>query len=673
MSVRSEPERLGLYSLSFLRQPALRAVLKALGYAPHAGPLAGNLDAIAVWGSTSRAALRGARAAMRRSLPLVTLEEPFLCGIAPDPRYISGVLVDHQRPYYDASGPSDLEDLIAGDATKTEDIRRRAAEGLKLLRSLQLTKYNQWQKGALPKPGFVLVIDQRRDDASITKGRASEVSFSTMLRAARRAHPDLPIFIRRHPRAEQGHFSNADLDERTQFLDPGLNPWDCLAAAKHVYTVTSQMGLEAIFAGHKPHVFGAPFYAGWGLSHDQIPMPRRAKKRSVEQLFAATHLLYPKWYDAGTGALTDFESVARQIAREVTHWRRNGQPAVCLGLRRWKRHHVASYLKGPGPTARMAATQGEAIALAANENRRLIVWASAEQQDLESKAKIAGVPLWRVEDGFLRSVGLGADLFAPCSLVFDDQGIYYDPSRPSRLEALIAGAASLDQAKRARVKHLIALIRELRVSKYNRGEPLATIPPGPGRRVILVPGQVEDDASIRLGAGKISTNIALIRAVRDANPTAYLIYKPHPDVEAGLRPGALPDIPEGLINLVAEGADPADAIAQADEVWTMTSLLGFEALIRGKKVVTLGMPFYAGWGLTEDRGPKVYRRRARPSLEGLVHATLIDYPDYMDLKTGRVSTVERTIRMLAKREASALRPLAKLQRMGRKYSWIWRR
>jgi capsular polysaccharide export protein len=37
-------------------------------------------------------------------------------------------------------------------------------------------------------------------------------------------------------------------------------------------------------------------------------------------------------------------------------------------------------------------------------------------------------------------------------------------------------------------------------------------------------------------------------------------------------------------------------INQVNEVWTMTSLLGFEALIRGKSVTCLGLPFYCGWG-----------------------------------------------------------------------------
>ncbi|MFD1809381.1 hypothetical protein ACFSHQ_18660 [Gemmobacter lanyuensis] len=103
-----------------------------------------------------------------------------------------------------------------------------------------------------------------------------------------------------------------------------------------------------------------------------------------------------------------------------------------------------------------------------------------------------------------------------------------------------------------------------------------------------MPGQVEDDASIRLGAGEICTNLALLQAARAANPDAVLIYKPHPDVEAGLRPGAVQA--EGLADVIARNADPIRLIEACDEVWTMTSLLGFEALLRDKPVTCTGAP-----------------------------------------------------------------------------------
>ena len=42
-----------------------------------------------------------------------------------------------------------------------------------------------------------------------------------------------------------------------------------------------------------------------------------------------------------------------------------------------------------------------------------------------------------MEDGFIRSRGLGSDFVGALSVTLDDLGVYYDATRPSRLEALI--------------------------------------------------------------------------------------------------------------------------------------------------------------------------------------------------------------------------------------------
>ena len=162
--------------------------------------------------------------------------------------------------------------------------------------------------------------------------------------------------------------------------------------------------------------------------------------------------------------------------------------------------------------------------------------------------------------------------------------------------------------------------------------------------------------------------------MRRENPDAHLIFKPHPDVEAGLRPGAAMAMP--LADEVAAAADPIALLAHVDEVWTITSTLGFEALLRGVPVTTLGAPFYAGWGLTRDLGPVPARRTARPDLAGLVHACLIAYPRYRDPVTGLPCPVEVAVDRLREGMSPhppALRLLAKLQGTFAGQAWIWRR
>ena len=220
----------------------------------------------------------------------------------------------------------------------------------------------------------------------------------------------------------------------------------------------------------------------------------------------------------------------------------------------------------------------------------------------------------RVKDGFLRSVGLVLSLVAPLPWTIDATGIYFDASRPSDLEQLLEpgsfSAHTLERAPRLR-----AAIVSGGLTKYNVGSRTWKRPPTT-RRVILVPGQVERDESIRLGAPDIKRNIDLLRAVRSSCPEAYLIYKPHPDVASGLRRTGINDgLASQWCDEIVEDADVGDMLCHVDEVHTMTSLTGFEALLRQRRVMTYGQPFYAGWGLAEEQTAESTphpKARARP-------------------------------------------------------------
>lgn len=251
------------------------------------------------------------------------------------------------------------------------------------------------------------------------------------------------------------------------------------------------------------------------------------------------------------------------------------------------------------------------------------------------------VRLVRLEDGFLRSVGLGADLVRPLSWVIDNRGIYYDATRPSDLEHLLQTtrftAELLDRAAALRTR-----IVADGITKYNLAAG-SWIRPATAARVILVPGQVESDASIRYGAPGIATNMELLRAVRQAHPAAYLLYKPHPDVVAGLRKTGLAeeDAPNWCDEVIHEV--PMDRLLpQVDELHLLTSLTGFEALLRGKHVTCYGQPFYAGWGLTNDMLP-IERRTRTLHINELVAGALLLYPRYVDRTSGRLTTPEQAL------------------------------
>ncbi len=268
------------------------------------------------------------------------------------------------------------------------------------------------------------------------------------------------------------------------------------------------------------------------------------------------------------------------------------------------------------------------------------------------------VNLIRIEDGFLRSVGLGADLIQPLSWVVDHSGIYYDASRPSDLENILAhgqfDADILDRAAALRTR-----LVQSRLTKYNVGAGLWHRP-ATQQKVILVPGQVESDASIRYGACDIRKNIELLHEVRSRNPDAYIVYKPHPDVVAGLRLQTEPDALQWCDTVVVD-VPMAELLTQVDEVHVITSLAGFEALLRGKTVHCYGQPFYAGWGLTLDTHPHPRRTRTL-ALDELIAGALILYPSYVSRETGELSSPEVVLDELLTWRAEPIPPVVPLMR-----------
>lgn len=668
----------------------IRRILDLAGCKPRLG-WPGKGDAVIAWGHSPRA-YRAEALAQRSNAPLWRVEDAFLRSLRPgrdggEPPV--GLLLDRSGIHYDPTTPSDLETLLATHPLDDGSLLARARVNMDRLRHLHLSKYNAHDPSLPPPdPGYVLVIDQVKGDASITHGAAkgalpSDRLFREMLVFAQEEHPGARVLIRAHPETTGGQrpgyydpsVANTEAGGRVAFVDGPHSPWALMEGAIAVYTVSSQLGFEAIIAGHRPRVFGQPFYAGWGLTQDENPPPRRRRILTRAQLFAGAMMLYPLWYDPLRDRLCALEDVLDQFEARLRAYRDDCAGHVAVGMRLWKRAAMQAFFGQQKPVI-FAKDPAKARDLAQAKGRRVIGWASGLAQDFHGL---------RVEDGFLRSAGLGADLVPPLSLVLDDLGIYYDPTRESRLERLIAGKTppgGIDRAERLR-----AMIVAAGVTKYN----LATGESGglaaladlraarPGAPVVLVPGQVEDDASIRLGTLEISTNRGLLEAARKALPEAVILYKPHPDVEAGLRPGRVEDA-ASLADLILTNTGAAQALEGVDQVWTMTSGLGFEALLRGIPVTCVGVPFYAGWGLTRDLGAVPERRRKlvpRPDLDQLVHATLIAYPRYLDPLTKTPCPPELIVERLASgrvlRRSVGLRVLAKLQGALAGFAWLWRR
>ena len=655
--------RLYVYNGGFLTQGRVRRILELSGFDIRIGkPSEGDL--VGVWGQ-SPTSPRGEKVAQWANSPILRVEDAFLRSVLPgrEGEPPIGLNIDQNGVHFDASTISDLERLLIEEPLDDTAVLQRARDGIKRMQRLHLSKYNCFDTTIEPpEPGYVLIIDQTRGDASVKASRADSNTFREMLFLAREEHPRARILIRTHPETASGnrpgYYSEGDGDANVSLIDANISPWTLLEGAIAVYTVSSQMGFDAILAGHKPIVFGQPFYMGWGLTEDRTPLDRRQRRLTRAQLFAAAMILYPRWYDPYRDRLCSFEEALDTLEALTRAWREDHSGWQASGMRLWKRGPIQAFF---GQHRKVKFSEKAP----ATNPRRHMVWASAAQVHQDAV---------KVEDGFIRSRGLGAELTPPLSLVVDDLGIYYDPARASRLEALIAESETLPDDARHRAERLLQRIIKSGVTKYNLQALNAQGEVSSGRK-ILVPGQVEDDASIRLGASSINTNLALLKATRAANPAAILLYKPHPDVEAGLRKGAIKNS-EGLADIILSDTDPISAIDAVDEVWTMTSTLGFEALIRGKSVTCLGQPFYAGWGLTDDRAPPIPRRQARPDVVALVHAVLIDYPRYFDPVTRQACPVEVVLDRMNENtqipRSAPNRMLSKLQGILASYAFLWR-
>ena len=322
----------------------------------------------------------------------------------------------------------------------------------------------------------------------------------------------------------------------------------------------------------------------------------------------------------------------------------NRRVRVACGIAWWKRKRIAQFLAADGRPPLIFTDDAHEAVVAAGDGL-IAVWPSRMPEGLD---ELAGNRLVRIEDGFIRSIGLGANLHPPLSIVVDTHGIYYDPSRPSDLETILETTA-FTPTLLARAEALIDTIVAAGISKYGRAAPTDSKPRTlSAKRILLVPGQVEDDLSVRLGGAGVAGNLDLLRRAREAEPDAYILFKPHPDVDAGHRVGRVPD--SDLLHYADEivrGEAMPSLLARVDTVHVLTSLTGFEALLRGLDVTVHGQPFFAGWGLTRDLADPVPRRIRRLSLPQLVAGALILYPRYLDPVTEQPCEPELLLRRFA--------------------------
>ena len=653
--------------------------------------------------------------ASKHDIPFVRLEDGFIgyLGHPSSDKNRLSLIKDDVGIYYDARHPSRLEQLCTTLGRSTERFptakERRANDLVSRITSSGISKYNH-ERSSLPAwlndlinesaSECILLIDQTAGDQSITSGLANAESFQKMLQAALIDHPNKTLIIKTHPDVlisgkggKQGHFhsksSTSKLPKNVHLLTDDCSIPELMNNMSDVYVVTSQLGFEALLYGKTVHCFGMPFYSGWGLTLDQQVCSRRTVKLTLPQLVYASLIDYPTYLHPESQTLCEVEDVVDWLVLQL-----EGSLAVdicyAFGFSLWKRAFVKQFVgrlskkvvfvndESKLETLLQKLNQKTSLASNSKVSTSVLLWGRSRSAWAARLRKHTDV--WFMEDGFLRSVGLGADLRRPSCLVIDRQGMYYDSSENSDVIDIL-NAIDLTPTQRIRAENLAVAIRQNSVTKYNVGSPidskvlLAQLNFRAGEReIIVVPGQFENDLSIACSLGEIKTNIALLAQVKTDYPAAFIIFKEHPDVYSGVRPGALGEqSAKQFADLYVADIDMDSLLACVDRVCTLTSLTGFEALLRNKTVTVYGSPFYAGWGLTTDKLTLPNRHEILDFHE-LIYGAMIEYSRYVDWNTGYLTGPEQTVSFLAQqRENSKSEALNSgwLARQARKSSYFF--
>lgn len=607
--------------------------------------------------------------ACKHGLPFWRLEDGFIATLghpSTDKQRLS-IILDKSGIYYDYQSRGDLEQLLENlPLWWNASMAQRARNGMRQVLKLRISKYNQIRQPLPELPALgagqkrILLIDQTVGDASVAGAGADESSFQRMLQWA--CASGAQVIIKTHPDVLLGKkqaYLGLSQGDNIHVLSADVCPFVLFAAVDEVATVCSQLGFEALLAGKTVHCFAIPFYAQRGLTIDHVPPVIRAAA-SVEQMFAAAYIKYPRYFYPHNTQPCALEDILNYLQAQLQGRTPHVSKLAAVDFSVWKRSFIPEFIAGSAAQMRFVANTSQL-----QTAEWPLLWGlKTEPQNNQC---------WRIEDGFIRSVGLGADLRRPASLVLDDMGIYYDGTRPSRLEYLLQHTM-LNDYERERSEQLIALLRARGTSKYNevaRGVAVLDIRSlTAGREVVLVVGQFQLDLSIVYGCRELRDNLSLLRQVRADFPDAFVIYKEHPDVYSGVRPGRLADADvQQHADLQLTNVALADLFPQIDRLCTLCSLSGFEALLRGVPVNTYGIPFYAGWGLTHDCYP-LPRRQRQLDLATLVYCTLVLYPRYIDWQHRRLTTVECVIEQLGVQTAGSLKS-SWLARQWRKVTYLW--
>ncbi len=608
--------------------------------------------AVVGWGR-KHGSRKGIAYAKAHSLPYWSLEEGF---VSYPPSGTKTALVDREKPpysiicdtqgiYYDATRESDIETLL--NNTKLNEQQLAFAQRCRQKTvSANITKYNDTEcfvpEVLDTQKDIVLVVEQIYRDKSIHFGLADKHSFHRMLDAALDENPHAQIILKTHPRIISGKLPGYLTYRAKKYNNVFLcadyvNPLYLLKHVNKVYTVSSQMGFEGLLVDKMVRCFGMPFYAGWGVTTDDLYCQRRQAQLSIDEVFDVAYLKYPRYLHPVTRERCDYLDIVDHILLQHQVRSENKGKWLCLGMNRSRQSVVNHYFQGASEIVYRDDASTEEL----EDYDGVLTW-GRHPVSQSSKEKMQ---VCRVDEGILCPQGLGLDESKVLSLVVDDLSQYNDGRQISRLEFMLNNHQFTDTelalTQKAKDYYIAKTYQALPDDIFHGLEKELF-----SRQVILIPSEDYDAESVANAVKGVKTCLDLLALVRRANPTAFIILghdKKGPADEADEEESLEPYL--FYCDVMIPQSSIFSALGVADEVHTISSLIGFEALMRNKKVFTYGMPFYAGWGLSQDRASFV-RRTRRLNLLELVCGALFIYPRYYHQDSDSFTTLNHLLKYL---------------------------
>jgi capsular polysaccharide export protein len=576
-----------------------------------------------------------------KSYPILRLKDGIFAGYSNKKPSYSFYYAFESDIYYNLKKESNIESLLRSHWNPTEEEWNTAHLAIQMINKYGITKFNDYPhifESAMGGVGYqnILLVDQPIDDESVILGNANEETFNDMLLYAFDNYQYANIYVKLHPDTidgkKEGYLQKLlvkhGLNDHPSIkvIDTHCNITSFFHFINDIFVVTSQVGFEALLRNKNVRCFGTPFYSGWGLTTDMQTLSYPKPQRSLMDLFIALvlkHTLYLNPFTKKKGNILD---LLEYISIQQRHTNRKNVAFYNTEFIEYKNIDI---LLNADRKNFSAITKSKQIPKHIDDF--IVTDKKSTFQEVEPLKYRAFL-----SQGFLFANAVNPD--DVLSLIVDHNGPYYDHKAQSDLDYMLNHESYTDYEKLCAEQFLIDLRGKFLMDMKNEdnGNILAEKQKS-GKKVIFVPGQREEDDMTLVGGDiAIPSDYELLVAILQKVENSLIIYKPAP----GSKIKKLNDLGKGclinLASLVKErqnhfvfefDASISHCIDAADEVHLLNHTCGLEAIVKGKKVVTYGLPFFGGLGLTEDR-QKFPRKKREISLEEFALSVYMLYPRY---------------------------------------------